>query len=118
MKNKATLSVVRFFTFFLLSSLVCLILSAFRFVFIQTRSLSHIPFLLSLSVFLPQCLLLFSSFVYLKTLFSSSDNIASNERTAVNSESKRMLMEEAVAQFKVLSRHLPRGSEENHDKPQ
>jgi hypothetical protein len=36
----------------------------------------------------------------------------------VNDELERMWKEAVVALFKVLSRHLPGGSEENHEKPQ
>jgi hypothetical protein len=36
----------------------------------------------------------------------------------VNDELKRMWKKAFVAQFKVLSQHLPRGTEKNHEKPQ
>jgi hypothetical protein len=36
----------------------------------------------------------------------------------VNNELKRMWKEVVMAKFKVLSQHLPVGTEENHEKPQ
>jgi hypothetical protein len=50
--------------------------------------------------------------------FSKSDYIASNERMIVNNELERKWKEAVVAQFKVLSRHLPGGTKENHEKSQ
>jgi hypothetical protein len=50
--------------------------------------------------------------------FSISDYIASNKRMIVNNELERMWKETVVAQFKVLSRHLPGGTEGNHEKTQ
>jgi hypothetical protein len=44
--------------------------------------------------------------------FSSSDYIASNERTIVNN-----INWEGCGRKKVLSRNLPGGTEENHEKP-
>jgi hypothetical protein len=46
--------------------------------------------------------------------FSSSDYTASNETMIVNKELERIWNEAIVAYFKVLSRHLPGGTEENH----
>jgi hypothetical protein len=50
--------------------------------------------------------------------FNISDYIASNERMIVNNELERMWKEAVVAKFMVLSRHLPGGTKENHEKPQ
>jgi hypothetical protein len=49
--------------------------------------------------------------------FSSSGYIASNERTINEYELQRMWKLEALNQFKVQSRHLPAGTQENHERP-
>jgi hypothetical protein len=40
-------------------------------------------------------------------------------RTLLNDELERMWKEAVIAYFKIISlQHLPRGTEENHEKPQ
>jgi hypothetical protein len=46
---------------------------------------------------------------------SSSDYIASNDRVITNNEQERIWKEAVVTYCKVLSRHLPGGTEENHE---
>jgi hypothetical protein len=55
--------------------------------------------------------------VYLTTLYSNSNCIASNERV-ISEELERMWKDAIVTIFKVLSRYLPEGTEERHEKPQ
>jgi hypothetical protein len=51
-----------------------------------------------------------------KDAVSNSDNIASSEWTKVNNKLERVWQEAVVAKFQVLSRHIPEGIEENHEK--
>jgi hypothetical protein len=62
-----------------------------------------------------------TEYLFIYSLFNDafiiSDYIASNERMIVNNELESMWKEAVMAQFKVLSRHLPGGTDEIHEKP-
>jgi hypothetical protein len=59
--------------------------------------------------------------LYIYGLFNdavcSSDYIASDDRTVVNDEWKRMRKEAAVGYFEVLTRSLPEVTKKNHEIP-
>jgi hypothetical protein len=48
---------------------------------------------------------------------SNSGNIASNESMTSNNKLEKMWKESIMVQFKVLTRHSPRGTEEYHEEP-